>query len=210
MNKKLYTVKSSVAKQKKLYTIIIVLMGIGILSGILFMFFINDESKNKAIAGIREFFNSFSTSDGINYSKSIVNSLINNIGYVLLIWLLGISIIGLPITIILAFMKSFILGFSISSIIATYGSKGILGAFLYIFPHQILILFIYLLLSFYSISFSIKLFKYLFLKKVINFKFVMEKYVKILLICIICSIILSLYEVFISTYFIKLFTTLLK
>ena len=44
------------------------------------------------------------TSTGINYGKSLLNTLVNNIGYVLLIWLLGISIIGLPITIVLAFM----------------------------------------------------------------------------------------------------------
>lgn len=210
MNNKLYAAKNSIIKQKKLYKLIITLMIFGIISGILFIFFINKESKNNALSSIKNFFDLMNTSTGVNYGKSLLNTLINNIGYVLLIWLLGISIIGLPITIILAFMKSFILGFSISSIISCYKIKGILGAFLYIFPHQIIILFIYLLLSFYSISFSIKLFKSLFLKQNINFRIVMQKYIKILLISLVSSIIISLYEVFISTYFIKLFTMLLK
>lgn len=210
MNNKLYAAKSSIIKQKKLYRIIITLMLFGIISGILFIFFISKESKTKALVSIKNFFDLMNTSTGINYGKSLLNTLINNIGYVLLIWLLGISIIGLPITIVLAFMKSFIVGFSISSIISCYKAKGILGAFLYVFPHQIIILFIYLLLSFYSISFSIKLFKSLFLKQTINFRVVMQKYIKILLISLIGIIIVSLYEVFISTYFIKLFTMLLK
>lgn len=210
MNNKLYAAKNSIIKQKKLYKLIITLMIFGIISGILFIFFINKESKNNALSSIKNFFDLMNTSTGVNYGKSLLNTLINNIGYVLLIWLLGISIIGLPITIILAFMKSFILGFSISSIISCYKIKGILGAFLYIFPHQIIMLFIYLLLSFYSISFSIKLFKSLFLKQNINFRIVMQKYIKILLISLVSSIIISLYEVFISTYFIKLFTMLLK
>ena len=210
MNNKLYAAKSSIIKQKKLYRIIITLMIFGIISGILFIFFISKESKTKALVSIKNFFDLMNTSTGINYGKSLLNTLVNNIGYVLLIWLLGISIIGLPITIILAFMKSFIVGFSISSIISCYKAKGILGAFLYVFPHQIIILFIYLLLSFYSISFSIKLFKSLFLKQTINFRVVMQKYIKILLISLIGIIIVSLYEVFISTYFIKLFTLLLK
>ena len=199
MNNKLYAAKNSIIKQKKLYRIIIRLMIFGIISGILFIFFISKESKTKALVSIKNFFDLMNTSTGINYGKSLLNTLVNNIGYVLLIWLLGISIIGLPITIVLAFMKSFIVGFSI-----------ILGAFLYVFPHQIIILFIYLLLSFYSISFSIKLFKSLFLKQTINFRVVMQKYIKILLISLIGIIIVSLYEVFISTYFIKLFTMLLK
>lgn len=210
MNNKLYAAKNSIIKQKKLYRIIITLMIFGIISGILFIFFISKESKTKALESIKNFFDLMNTSTGINYGKSLLNTLVNNIGYVLLIWLLGISIIGLPITIVLAFMKSFIVGFSISSIISCYKAKGILGAFLYVFPHQIIILFIYLLLSFYSISFSIKLFKSLFLKQTINFRVVMQKYIKILLISLIGIIIVSLYEVFISTYFIKLFTMLLK
>lgn len=210
MNNKLYAAKNSIIKQKKLYRIIITLMIFGIISGILFIFFISKESKTKALVSIKNFFDLMNTSTGINYGKSLLNTLVNNIGYVLLIWLLGISIIGLPITIILAFMKSFIVGFLISSIISCYKAKGILGAFLYVFPHQIIILFIYLLLSFYSISFSIKLFKSLFLKQTINFRVVMQKYIKILLISLIGIIIVSLYEVFISTYFIKLFTMLLK
>lgn len=210
MNNKLYAAKNSIIKQKKLYRIIITLMIFGIISGILFIFFISKESKTKALVSIKNFFDLMNTSTGINYGKSLLNTLVNNIGYVLLIWLLGISIIGLPITIVLAFMKSFIVGFSISSIISCYKAKGILGAFLYVFPHQIIILFIYLLLSFYSISFSIKLFKSLFLKQTINFRVVMQKYIKILLISLISIIIVSLYEVFISTYFIKLFTMLLK
>ena len=210
MNNKLYAAKNSIIKQKKLYRIIIALMLFGIISGILFIFFISKESKTKALVSIKNFFDLMNTSTGINYGKSLLNTLVNNICYVLLIWLLGISIIGLPITIVLAFMKSFIVGFSISSIISCYKAKGILGAFLYVFPHQIIILFIYLLLSFYSISFSIKLFKSLFLKQTINFRVVMQKYIKILLISLIGIIIVSLYEVFISTYFIKLFTMLLK
>lgn len=210
MNNKLYATKNSIIKQKKLYRIIITLMIFGIISGILFIFFISKESKTKALVSIKNFFDLMNTSTGVNYGKSLLNTLVNNIGYVLLIWLLGISIIGLPITIVLAFMKSFIVGFSISSIISCYKAKGILGAFLYVFPHQIIILFIYLLLSFYSISFSIKLFKSLFLKQTINFRVVMQKYIKILLISLIGIIIVSLYEVFISTYFIKLFTMLLK
>lgn len=210
MNNKLYAAKNSIIKQKKLYRIIITLMIFGIISGILFIFFISKESKTKALVSIKNFFDLMNTSTGVDYGKSLLNTLVNNIGYVLLIWLLGISIIGLPITIVLAFMKSFIVGFSISSIISCYKAKGILGAFLYVFPHQIIILFIYLLLSFYSISFSIKLFKSLFLKQTINFRVVMQKYIKILLISLIGIIIVSLYEVFISTYFIKLFTMLLK
>lgn len=121
------------------------------------------------------------------------------------IWILGISIIGLPLVIGIFIFKSFITGFSISSIIYTYKLNGVLKTIFHIFPHQIVFLILLLLITFYASSFCIKLFNYLFLKKMINFKEVMHKYLKILLICVIGSIVSSLYEVYVSTYLLNFF-----
>jgi len=210
MNKKIYAAKNSIVRQKKFYVFLITLILIGIIAGIVFIFFINKSDKQSVVESMRNFFSLIKASESINYGKSLINSLVINISYVLLIWLLGISIIGLPVIIVILFIKSFIFGFSIASIIASYGFKGILGAFLYVFPHQIIILLLYLLLSFYSISFCYKLFSHLFLKKIVNFRYAMKRYTKILLISLVVVIIISFYEVFLSTYFMKLFTLLLN
>lgn len=210
MNKKIYAAKNSILNQKKFYVFLITIMLVGIISGIIFVFFLNNNDKTEVTKEITSFFNLVKTSDGINYSKSLTNSLLVNISYIILIWLLGISIIGFPLILGILFLKSFIFGFSISSIIATYGFKGTLGAFLYVFPHQIIILILYLLLSFYALSFCYKLFSHLFLKKTVNFKTGMNKYLKILAIGIVVSILITFYEVFLSTYFMKLFTMFLK
>lgn len=210
MNKKIYAAKNSILKQKKFYFFLITLMVIGIISGIVFIFFLNESDTKEVVTEITSFFNLIKIDNSIDYGESLINTFIINICYVLIIWLLGISIIGFPIIISILFMKSFIFGFSISSIIKTYGFKGILGAFLYVFPHNLIMLILYLLLGFYSISFCFKLFSYLFLKKNINFKTGMNKYIKILIVSLIITIIVTFYEVFLSTYFMKLFTLLLK
>lgn len=210
MNKKIYAAKKSIIMQKKFYLFLITLMTTGFIAGIIFIFFLNKNDKSIVAQEVQNFFNLVKVSEGINYSKSLLNTLLINIGYVLLIWLLGISIIGFPIILAMLFMKSFIFGFSISSIISAYGFKGILAAILYNFPHNIILMFLYLLLGFYSLSFCYKLFCHLFLKKCINFSSGMSKYLKILVISIIVTVLVSLYEVFLSTYFIKLFTTLIK
>lgn len=210
MNKRIYQAKNHIIRQKKFYVFLIALLVIGFISGALFIFFLNETDKHDIINEITTFFNLIKTSTGINYSRSLTNSLGINILYVFLIWILGISIIGFPIIIGVLFIKSFIVGFSFSSIILTYGFKGLLGAFLYIFPHQIIMLILYLLLGFYSLSFCYKLFSHLFLKQMVNFRYGINRYIKILLICIVVSIILSLYEVFLSTYLMKLFTLLIK
>jgi len=202
-------VKNSIGKQKKLYFFLIGLIIIAVILGILFWFIINKEDKLLVNNELTSFFINIKEGNNINYLGSFFNSVITNLLYIGLIWLLGISIIGLPIIIVLIGLKGFVVGFSIVSIIATYGFKGVLGAITYTFPHQIIFLMLLVLLGFYSISFCIKLFKYLFLKQNINFKDAMRRYLKILLLSSIISIVISLFETFIATYFIKLFTLLI-
>lgn len=209
MNIGLRRTKNSILKQKKIYLFLIGLVVISIFSGILFWFIISNEDKLLVTNDLTSFFNCIKEGVSINYLGSLLNSIVTNLIYIILIWLLGISIIGLPIILFMITIKCFIVGFSISSIIAIYGFKGLLGALVYTFPHQIMFLLLLILLGFYAISFCIKLFKYLFLKQIINFKVSMRRYLKILLISIGIGIFLSLFETFISTYLIKLFTTII-
>ena len=210
MNRRIYQAKNHIIRQKKFYVFLIALLVVGFISGAIFVLFLNDADKKDITNEIINFFNLVKTSAGINYSKSLISTFSINLLYIFLIWLLGISLIGFPIIIGLLFIKSFIIGFSFSSIIFTYGFKGIIGGFLYIFPHHIIMLILYLLLGFYSLSFCYKLFSHLFLKQTINFRYGMNRYTKILLLCTMVTILLSLYEVFISTYLMKLFTLLIK
>ena len=209
MNIGLRRTKNSILKQKKIYLFLIGLVVISIFSGILFWFIISNEDKLLVTNDLTSFFNCIKEGVSINYLGSLLNSIVTNLIYIILIWLLGISIIGLPIILFMITIKCFIVGFSISSIIAIYGFKGLLGALVYTFPHHIMFLLLLILLGFYAISFCIKLFKYLFLKQIINFKVSMRRYLKILLISIGIGIFLSLFETFISTYLIKLFTTII-
>lgn len=201
--------KNSILKQKKLYLFLIGLMVTGLIAGILFWFVISKEDKLLVTKNLTDFFSCIKEGDSINYGASLLNSVVTSLIYVVLIWLLGISIIGLPIILVMMATKSFIVGFSIVGIISSYGLKGIVGAFVYVFPHQIVFLLLLILLGFYASAFCIKLFKYLFLKQMINFNEAMRKYLKILGISCLSVLVISLFETFISTYLIKFFTLLI-
>ena len=210
MNKNVLLAKNYIKRRKRAYKILLSFMIISIIIGIFFYFLISVKDKTVVVNSIKNFFAEVNKGDNLNYGSSLINSLLVNIGYVLSIWFLGISVIGLPLIILIMFYKCFITGFSISAIISIYGFKGILGAFVYTFPHDFLFLVVLLLLEMYSISFSLRLFNYLFRKKIINFKDIMNKYIKILVISLVSAIVLAFIEVFVSTYFIKLFTFLIK
>lgn len=208
MNKAIDKAKNSIIKQKKVYVILIVLTIIGIISGIIFTTILSKIDQNLVQEQLTNFFNQIKTGK-VNYTNGIINSVTSNLLYCVGIWLLGISIIGLPVILFLLFMKGFITGFSIGSIISIYQWKGVVGALTYIFPHHIISLLISILLSFYAMSFSMKLFSSLFLKKEINFKEAMRRYVKILVISMVGLLLCSILEIYVSPFLIKLFTNMI-
>lgn len=204
MNKIIVKAKKSITNQKKKYLFLTTIISIGILSGILFIFFISKEDKSLVKTELTTFFTYIQTND-IHYLTAFTNSLFSNLIYLIIIWILGISIAGIPIIIFLLFFKGFILGFSFSAVIANYGVKGILLSMAYQLPHALLLLIIFLLIGFYAINFSIRLFRNLFLKEQINLGPYFKRYNQIAIISIIGILICSLLETFLSPVFMNFF-----
>ena len=182
-------------KLRKIDTIILILTFISFILGILYLAILSKSNKELIASTLNSFFTGIKTKD-FNYNQALFSSLLNNLTITTVIWLLGISIIGIPVVITILTSKSFILGFSISSIIYNYGFKGIILTIIYIIPH-ILNLFLIIILTYYSMNFSIMLFNLLFRKKEYSKRIIVNRYIKILVVSIIFFIFSSILEVFI-------------
>lgn len=204
MNRIVKRAKNSITSQKKKYLFLITIMSIGIISGIIFIFFISKEDKSLVKQELELFLNTIKDTK-INYINSLFNSIGSNSLYLVIIWILGISIIGIPIIIFLLFLKGFIFGFSISSIISIYGFKGLILSFITQFPHSIILLITFVLISFYAVNFSVHLFQVLFFKKELNLSLYFKRYNQIALISFISVIICGLIETFIIPALVKFF-----
>lgn len=201
--------KNKVSRNKKMLTFLIGILVIGIVAGSLFMVVLNSAD----IALIKEHLETFITnieSNKLNYTESFIHSLGTNLVYVIGIWLLGISVIGIPIIIFLYFAKAFTLGFSISSIIYEYKLKGCLFAFFYVFPHHILSILLYTFLMLYSLSLSIRVSKTLIAKKTLDFKIIMRRYSVVLIISLIGAVIVSLLEAFVMPNLVRFIIPIIK
>ncbi len=197
------TLKNSIEAQKKRYVSLGILLGIGILIGVFFALILSKGDKAIIKTSLDAFFKSVNADD-LNYLSAFYQSLFNLVVPAILIWILGISIIGAPIILFFDFFKGFLVGFSFSSILITYHWKGILKAIFYVFPHQVLGLFLTIFLCFYALRFSGKLASFLFLKKEIDLKRAMKRYVKVLGIVVIGFCFLSLLEVFLAPVLLRL------
>lgn len=195
--------KLKIKINKKIFVFLFVLMLMGIIAGSIFTTILNSSDKELVINHLNEFIDNINNNK-LDYLFALKNNLITNISYVILIWLLGISVIGLPIIIIMFFTKCFILGFSVGAVLTTFKLKGILVSLAYVFPGQVISLLFLLLLMMYSMSFTFKMIYAILKKKSIDFKLIMNKYFKILLIVLGVIILMSLYDTYLMPRLIKL------
>ncbi len=209
MKKAMDKLKLTIKDNKKMIFFLGIIAIVAIVFGSLFSVMLNESDKNLVSEYISNFFENIKNNN-LNYIMALKNGSISSLSYILIVWLLGISIIGMPIVLFMYFSKFFVIGFSISSIIKGYGLKGCLLSFTYIFPHQIIYIIAYTMLSIYSIKLSIKLISTIIKKDKIDFKPIINKYLFVLLLSIITGLLALLFEVFVTPKFINIILPILK
>ncbi len=166
------------------------------------IFYISILSKSNKLLIKENLATYFTSLNKLNYFNAFIRCFSSNLLFIILIWIFGISIIGVIFIIFFFIIKSFILGFSISSIIYFYHVKGILLALIYCIP-LIIDLLIIIILSYFGIQFSKNLNRLVFFKKEVNFKHMMRRYLKILLFSIIVIFISSIIEIYLVPNILK-------
>ena len=203
MNKKLNSGLALILPNKKVNLFVIFIVILGIISGSLFLMVLNDNDKSEVINEISTFMSNINTNN-INNLNSFKNSLIEGMILIILSWILGMSIIGVIFNIFFIYMKSFIIGFSISSFVLVYKYKGILSSLIYVIPSQLINILIILILGVYTLLFSKYLFKMIFIKdKTVNLGKFFKKYVLVFGICIILCVISALCEAYLLPSLLK-------
>lgn len=207
--KQLDKLKDKVKIDKHLFIFFIILLLIGVVVGSIFVTILNSTDKTLVNDYLNNFLNTIENNK-IDFWLVLKNNLFNTLLLISGVWLLGISVIGLPIIVILFFSSAFTLGFTIGSILLTFKAKGLLFTLIYTVPGQIIKLLMLLLLSIYAVSFSIKLIHSIFKKKTIDFKVIMNRYLLILLITSIVSLVMVLYDTYGMPFLIKQVLSLIR
>ena len=197
----------TIKKNKNLLIFLLITFIVGLVFGSLFINFITDADKSLLIEQVSTYFSSIKklSSDvfGINV---FLNESLNNALQLLIIFILGISMIGVFAVVIILFFKGFMLGTTLSVIILNYQLKGVVGTLLYVFPVMIINILIYVFLSFFALHASIKFLKALFKKDNLNFKTFLGKYLLAFIISIILILIACLLDAYLTPILLKLFT----
>ena len=179
---------------KKILLVSSILLGLGILSGIIF-FFITTSLDKMIVKNMMNEFVKIKTN--VTFS-TFINSFKYNIIYILIITLSSLLVIFSPLVLLINYYKGLTIGFLISSTISTFKLKGILYFVAMLFPHHILMSILLILYSSIMFKLSLKLLKVTYMNETINLNIFIKKVLILFLISLIICIIISLLEIYIS------------
>ncbi|MBQ8535256.1 MAG: stage II sporulation protein M [Bacilli bacterium] len=181
--------------KNRILFILIVSTIICFILGILFHSIIDLESKsivNNNILNLIENLNKDSISNLSNFNSLFFS----NCFITFIIWVFGISIIGILLVYVLYLFKIFIYAFEFVSLFSYLKLNNILYIFIFYIPN-IISMFILLFISYYSLSFSFRVFKHLFIDKSINIRKLFIGYLRVFFIALLLFLINSIIEIFI-------------
>lgn len=142
--------------------------------------------------------------NNFNYTRGLLNTLISNYKYLCILWIFGIIFFLFPLVPIIIVYRGLSIGLMISSVIYSFKLKGFIYALIILFPFKIINELIYIVMSYYSINFSLKTYNAIKQNKEVNISSFVKNYFYIFLIFIVFLTLTGLFEVFVSTNIIKL------
>ncbi|MDD2377887.1 MAG: stage II sporulation protein M [Bacilli bacterium] len=194
---------------KKMLYFLLVITIIAVIAGSLFTIILDKTDQTMVKEHLEKYITNVRINNVSNF-KSFSRVFMADFTLISIIWLLGISVIGIPIILLLYFANTFIFGFSLGGMIVNYKFKGLLFSILSTFPHQIINIGIYTILVAYALNLSFRLLNSIVFKKILDFKKIINKYLLIYAISFVVILITSLYETLLLPNIIKLLFTVFK
>ncbi|MCE5285457.1 MAG: stage II sporulation protein M [Pelosinus sp.] len=153
-----YNIIEHLRKNIIAYFFIILVFSIGIIVGALAVKTLPDEQKKELIGYLSIFFNGLTNGFDAGNESSILSSVIyNNVKTIIIMWLLGFTIVGIPFVLFILFTRGFVIGFTVGFLVNEYVMKGILFAITAVIPHNFLAVPATLVTAVAAIKFSLLL-----------------------------------------------------
>lgn len=189
----------------KSYIIVIIIFLIGIIAGVIFINNINETQITEIQNYINSFITSLKTDSHIDKIELLKNSISDNLILIVSMWFIGSTVIGIPIVLGIVLLRGFCIGYTVSSIIGVLGvQKGMLFLFTTVFIQNLIFIPVIICMA---VS-CIKLYKSIMKdKRRENIKLEIIRHTVISIILLLCLVVASLVEVYIST---NLFMLILK
>lgn len=159
-------------EHSSIYLFLMVLFLMGIIFGAIMVNSLSDHQKEDLFYYLNQFFGQVEEGAMVSSQDLLKLSFLHNLKFAGLIWILGVSIIGLPLIFVLLFIKGIVVGFSVGFFVNQMGWHGLLLAFGSLLPQNLFIIPAFIFVAACSVSLSIKLIRKIFIRQTFSFQLV--------------------------------------
>ncbi len=152
-------------ENSSIFVFVVILFLMGVIFGAIVVNSMGYSQKQDLYFYLSQFFGDVSNGKLAASNELFLQSLFHNSKFIGLMWVLGISIVGLPVILILLFIKGMVIGFTVGFLVNQMSWKGFLLAFGSILPQNLIIIPVFIIMAVMSMSFSLIMIKKQFMKK---------------------------------------------
>lgn len=203
MKKKMYqnVVANHLREHSSIYVFVIVLFLMGVIFGAIVVNSLSISQKEDLFQYLSQFFLQLKEGKITESNDLFFQSFFHNTKFLWLMWILGISVIGLPIILVLLFIKGLVVGFTVGFLVNQMKWNGFLLSFVAVLPQNLIIIPIFIMGCVLSISFSIKMIQRQLMKQMTQpFSVLFGRYTFIFLMVTVFLGVAASIEAFISPH----------
>ncbi|WP_077308854.1 stage II sporulation protein M [Terribacillus halophilus] len=199
MKQREFILLSHVRQHATSYLFMLVLFLIGIIFGAIVVNSMNFTQKEDLFYYLERFFAQLQQGQAMSKQEILQSSFLSHVKFLLFLYVLGLSIIGIPIIWMLLFSKGLMMGFSVGFLVNQLGWKGLMLAAAAVAPQNLIVIPLYLIAGTSAMLFSVTLLRKLIAKRSpLSLRRYFIQYSIIFLILLGSSFAASMLETFLS------------
>lgn len=186
-----------------IYFTMTIFLIIGIIIGAITIKILNIEQKSQIIGFFNSFFKMLNNND-VDSFQLLKQSVLSNFKTILIIWITGMVVVGIPAIPIIVILRGFALGFTVGFLVNEFGAKGFLFSLLAVLPQNLFVIPGIISIASIGVGFSInnlknknKMLKNTFFKNILSYSL-------LILFFSVVIFIGSIVEAYITPIFMKL------
>ncbi|MBU5594279.1 stage II sporulation protein M [Amphibacillus sp. MSJ-3] len=151
------------------YFFILILFLMGLIFGAIIVVTMHFTQKQDLLFYLNQYFARIDNQFIMANHELFKSALLSHLQYLVIFFVLGLSIIGLPVIWVIVFVKGTFIGFSVGFFVNQYGFKGLLFISSAILPQSIITIPVYLLAGTLAMIFTSQLIKKLSGRRMVRF-----------------------------------------
>ena len=206
MKKKMYqsVVATHFREHSSIYLFVVVLFLMGVIFGAIVVNSLTFSQKEDLAYYLSQFFGEVSNGKVAASKDVFAQSLFDNSKFIGMMGILGISIIGLPVILIVLFMKGLVIGFTVGFLVNQMGWNGFLLSFVSVLPQNFIIIPVFIITATVAVSISLKMIRRQFMKKISEpILPLIGRYALVFIVAGLFLVIAALFEAYISPSLMK-------